>query len=284
MIPLIAFQGEPGAYSEIAAGRLGRPEGRRRFVDIFEAVTAGQVALGAIPLENSLGGTIHENYDLLLKYPVQIVAETYVPINHCLMGLPQATLEQARQVLSHPQALAQCDVFLASHPEWEIIPAYDTAGSAKMVREAGDPTRLAIASEQAAGHYQLQVLARNIASTTNNITRFGFIQAESNLSPLPVPQSSDLISTSRKTTLAFTLAHKTGSLFQALCVFAFREINLTKIESRPFREQAFNYLFYADFIEPEDPKISARALDHLSEIAPFLKILGSYPCVGTMEF
>src|SRR5437899_670008 len=138
---ITGFQGEPGAYSEIAASRIGTPLGFRTFHDVFRAIIDGEVQCGALPVENSLGGSIHENYDLLLKYSVEIIAETFVRIEHCLLGLPGATIETARAVLSHPQALMQCDKFLHEHPELEAIAAYDTAGSAKLIRESGAKDR-----------------------------------------------------------------------------------------------------------------------------------------------
>jgi prephenate dehydratase len=280
---LVAYQGEPGAYSEIAARQVGRPAPYRSFVEAFHAVAEGDVAFAAIPLENSLGGTIHENYDHVLQFPVRIVAETYVRVEHCLLGLPGATLEKAKFVLSHPQALAQCDEFLAARPNLEIVASYDTAGSAKIVRESGSALHLAIASEAAAVHYGLDVLARNIASRENNITRFAVIQSArpnvgnaDGLSRLLAP----LADRPRKTTLAFTLPHKTGSLFHALAAFALRNVGLTKIESRPYREHAFEYLFYVDFIEPEELGLSVRALDHLREVTQFVRVLGTYPCLS----
>lgn len=273
----VAFQGELGAFSEIAARRLGDPVPARSFTDVFVAVTTGKTEAGVVPLENSLGGTIYENYDLLLKYPVRIVAETYVRVEHCLLGLPGATIESARQVLSHPQALAQCDQFLAGHPHLEVVVAYDTAGSAKLIRDENTPDRLAIASDRAAAHYGLNILARNIASRAHNITRFAFIERAA------TPADTAAGETPRKTTVVFTLPHKTGSLFHALSVFALRDINLTKIESRPYREQAFEYLFFAEFQEPSDPLTGERALAHLGEIAPFLQHLGTYPCINPAE-
>lgn len=272
----VAFQGEAGAYSELAAQRVGISKPCRSFTEVFEAVMNRTVEFGAIPLENSLGGTIHENYDLLLKYPVRIVAETYVRIEHCLLGLPGATLETAKQVLSHPQALAQCDLFLDSHPHLEALATYDTAGSAKMIREGGHLERLAIASEQAALKYGLEIVARGIASHTTNITRFAIIQLdEGKDEPEITPSDQE----PRKTTIVFRVPHTTGSLYHALSPFAQQGINLTKIESRPYREQAFEYVFYVDFLEPESSTIHQETLVTLREMVPFLKVLGSYPCI-----
>jgi prephenate dehydratase len=271
----IGFQGEPGAYSEIAASRVGSPKGYRTFHDVFQAINSGEMDCGALPVENSLGGSIHENYDLLLKYPVEIIAETYVRVEHCLLGLPGSSIETARQVLSHPQALAQCDKFLQEHPELEAVATYDTAGSAKMIRESGAKEKLAIASERAAEVYGLDILERGIATMADNFTRFVIVAPKtSRREDFAVPAEPT------KTSIVFSLPHQKGTLFHALSVFALREINLTKIESRPLREKPFEYLFYIDFQETGEPKRSERALNHLSEIANFLTILGSYGCIG----
>lgn len=272
---IVGFQGEPGAYSEIAASRIGTPQGFRTFPEVFQAITAGQAQCGALPVENSLGGSIHENYDLLLKYPVQIIAETFVRVEHCLLGLPGASLANARQILSHPQALLQCDRFLNEQATVEAVAAYDTAGSAKIVRETGDITKLAIASERAAQVYGLDIVARNIATLADNFTRFVIV----------VPKAADkagfqVPARATKTSVVFSLPHETGALFHALSVFALRKINLTKIESRPLREKPFEYLFYIDYQEPEDKQRSERALAHLGEVASFLAVLGSYGCIG----
>jgi prephenate dehydratase len=272
---IVGFQGEPGAYSEIAASRIGEPRGFRTFHDVFQAIINGEVACGALPVENSLGGSIHENYDLLLKYHVEIVAETFVRIEHCLMGLPGASLGSAKQVLSHPQALAQCDKFLQEHPELEAVAAYDTAGSAKMIRESGEREKLAIASERAAEVYKLEIIEHHISTMPDNFTRFAIVATKpADKKSLGVP--AEVI----KTSIVFSLPHQKGTLFHALSVFALREINLTKIESRPLREKPFEYLFYIDYQETKDAQRSKRALNHLNEVASFLKVLGSYGRIG----
>lgn len=274
----VGFQGEPGAYSEIAAARIGEPVAMRTFEDVFRAIDRGILECGALPLENSLGGSIHENYDLMLRYPVEILAETYVRIEHCLMGLPGASVASARQVLSHPQGLAQCANFIAAHPHLEPVATYDTAGSAKMVRESGELTRLAIASERAASVYGLEILERGIALRPDNYTRFALLGSRGvDRAGYGLPKEV------HKTSIAFALAHETGALFHALSVFALRGINLTKIESRPLRDRPFNYLFYLDFVLPETlPNADTvdRALSHLSEITTMLVRLGSYSTLG----
>lgn len=173
--PIVAFQGEPGAYSEIAARRHGTPLPRRSFPEVFEAVISGAADLGALPMENNIGGPIPENVELLERFPVTVIDEAVIDIRHCLLGLPGATLAGATRALSHWQALKQCGAFFAANPHLEAVEAYDTAGSAKLVAEAGVREHLAIASELAAAHYGLEILARDIADRADNRTRFIFI-------------------------------------------------------------------------------------------------------------
>ncbi len=269
----VGFQGEPGAYSEIAAARVGEPVPMRTFEDVFRAIENGDVECGALPLENSLGGTIYDNYDLMLRYPVEILAETYVKIEHCLLGLPGSSLATARQVLSHPQGLAQCAGFISAN-SLEPVATYDTAGSAKMIKEGGDWTRLAIASERAARVYGLEILERGI-TRHDNYTRFALLgQRNADRARYGLPTQA------RKASIAFALAHETGSLFHALSVFALRGINLTKIESRPLHDRPFEYLFYLDFSLPETLDVVERALSHLGEITRMLVRLGYYGTLG----
>jgi len=275
---LIAYQGEPGAYSEIAALRFGEPKPCESFDDVFTAVTDGEADYAAIPIENSLGGSIHQNYDLLLRRPVVILAETFVKVEHCLLGLPGSSLEQATKAMSHPQALAQCHNFFATHPNVKAEATYDTAGSAKMVAEQGDPTALAIASKRAGELYGLEILKENLADEEWNITRFFCIAREDNEAGLSGLRSQPDMA-NPKTSIVFSLHNEQGSLYKALATLAHRGIDLTKIESRPSRKKAFEYLFYADFIGHRDDPLIQRALDNLREFAPMLKVLGSYGVV-----
>lgn len=266
----VAYQGEPGAYSEIAAERVGAPLARRSFEAVFEAVAAGDAELGALPLENSLGGSVHRNYDLLLRYPVAIVGETVVGIEHCVLGVRGADVASAHRVLSHPQALAQCEAWLARHAYLEAVAAYDTAGAARDVAAAGDPAALAIASERAAQVYGLAVLDRAVASQPENRTRFAYVASKERVAPA-IPAAAPY-----KVSIAFTVAHTRGALFRALAAFALRDINLTKIESRPWPERPFEYLFYLDFEEPDPADAGERALASLSEWAGAVRWLGRY--------
>ncbi|NTU53497.1 MAG: prephenate dehydratase [Chlorobiaceae bacterium] len=275
---LIAYQGEPGAYSEIAALRFGEPVPFESFEEAFRAVMEGKADYAAIPIENSLGGSIHQNYDLLLRHPAIILAETFVKVEHCLLGLPGASVETATRVLSHPQALAQCHNFITSHPTIRAEASYDTAGSAKMIAENGDPSVLAIASKRAGELYGLNILRENLADEEWNITRFFCIAREEN------PDISHLRNTpetiTRKTSIVFSLPNEQGSLYKALATLALRGIDLTKIESRPSRKKAFEYLFYADFIGDSQTPTIHNALEHLREFALMLKVLGSYGVVN----
>lgn len=275
---LIAYQGEPGAYSEIAALRFGTPQPFESFDEVFASVVEKRCDYAVVPIENSLGGSIHQNYDLLQDRPVVILAETLVKVEHCLQGLPGSTIDQSKKVLSHPQALAQCRNFIAEHPHIKAEAAYDTAGSAKIVAAGGDPAILAIASRRAAELYGLEIIRENLADEEWNITRFFCIshQDKPDVSHLKVIPDT----TRQKTSIVFTLPNEPGSLFKAMATLALRDIDLTKIESRPSRKKAFEYLFYADFIgHREDPNIH-NALEHLREFAPMLKVLGSYGVVN----
>ncbi|ACF14242.1 Prephenate dehydratase [Chloroherpeton thalassium ATCC 35110] len=275
---LVGYQGEPGAYSEIAALRFGQEEKPfEDFESIFKAVEREELTYGALPVENTLGGSIHQNYDLLLKYPVKIVAETYVPVLHCLMGLPEASIETACEVLSHPQALAQCRGFFEENPHLKAEATYDTAGSAKLIAKEKAAEKLAIASERAAELYGLKIFKRNLADKAWNITRFVCITALEN-EETRHPKVSE--NGSRKTSIVFLLPNVPGSLFKALATLALRNIDLTKIESRPSREAAFEYLFYVDFVGDESETHVQNALDHLREFSPMVKVLGSYGKVG----
>ncbi|MEI6846672.1 MAG: prephenate dehydratase [Chlorobiaceae bacterium] len=275
---IIAYQGEPGAYSEIAALRIGEPKPFESFEQVFAAVENCEVNYAVIPIENSLGGSIHQNYDLLLQHPVIIAAETFVKVEHCLLGIHGSTIERTRQVLSHPQALAQCHNFFKTHKNLKAEVAYDTAGSAKIIAAEKDQTKCAIASKRAGELYGLTILQENLADEEWNITRFFCISHRDNNTTQRFETKQD--HSQYKTSIAFTLPNQQGSLFKALATFAMRDIDLTKIESRPFRKKAFEYLFYVDFTgHQNDPNIH-NALSHLREFATMVKVLGSYGVVA----
>ena len=265
----IAFQGEPGAYSEAAAIRFSDHADLlpcESFDDVFTAVATGKTTHGILPVENSIGGSIHRNYDLLLEHDLPIVGEVVLDITHNLLVLPGTRLENIKRIYSHPQALAQCERFLRSLPGVAVEATYDTAGSAKLVKEKGLTDAAAIASDRAAKVFGLEILKPEIQDFSDNITRF-----------LLVSRTADSDLQADKTTVVFSLPNEPGSLFKALSVFALREIDLTKIESRPIRGRPWEYLFYVDLPVGRHDLRCARALVHLAEFARSMRTLGSYP-------
>lgn len=264
----VAFQGETGAYSEEAAfAYFGAVETQpcETFDDVFAQVTSGSCQSGLIPIENSLAGSIHQNYDLLLRHELHIVGEYFLRVRHCLIGLPGAGKSKIRRVISHPQALGQCAGYLRALGV-KTEPAYDTAGSVQLIKALDDPTTAAIASRRAAEIYGMHVLQEGIEDNPENFTRFLAIK------PDAVKPEGDA-----KTSIVFTLKNQPGALFKALSVFALRDIDLTKIESRPLAGVPWEYLFYIDFLGAMGDEPARRALDHLGEYALMLRILGSYP-------
>ena len=240
---------------------------------VFEAVETGRVDRGVVPIENSLFGSVHVNYDLLRAHAVQIIGELKLRIRHHLMAVPGTALEDIRQVHSHPQALGQCQTFLRRQlPHAEAIPAYDTAGSAKMVASMGAGDVAAIAPERAAMEYGLKVLAADIESHHQNYTRFLALVPEGAAPPLAEAEAPP------KTSIVFALRENVpGALFKSLAVFALRDLDLFKVESRPLVGSPGNYLFYLDFEGSIADVPVQRALDHLGEITAQMKVLGSYP-------
>jgi prephenate dehydratase len=267
----IAYQGEPGAFSEAAARRVD-PDAQltpcRTFEEVFETVLAAPGTYGVLPIENSIGGSIHRNYDLLLAHELPIVAEVELPVVHHLLALPGARLDGLRRVYSHPQGLAQCERFLRTLTGVDIIATYDTAGSAKMVADAGLLDAAAIASARAGEVFGLTSLASSVQDFDDNITRFLVI---GHGGPTPIRTA-----VADKTSIVFTLPNEPGSLFKALSVFALRGIDLTKLESRPIPGRPWEYLFYVDLAAARDEVTCTRALAHLAEFAPMLRTLGTY--------
>ncbi|MBM3125874.1 MAG: prephenate dehydratase [Chloroflexi bacterium] len=264
----VAFQGEAGAYSEQAVfNYFGKLEilPCESFDDVFDAVISARCDLALIPIENSLAGSIHQNYDLLLQHNLHIVGEYFLRVQHCLIAMPGVKKRDIRKAISHPQALGQCAGYLRSHGI-RAEQAYDTAGSVKMLKESGARNTAAIASRRAAELHGLQILEEGIEDNAENYTRFLAVGRES------VAPGEDA-----KTSIVFTLKNQPGSLFKALSVFALRDIDLTKIESRPLQGKPWEYLFYIDFAGSAEDPIAQKALDHLGEYAVMLRVLGSYP-------
>ena len=267
--PQIAFQGERGAYGEEAVvayfGTQVVPLPRRSFAEAFAAITSGEADAGLIPIENSQAGSVHDVYDLLRSGHLFVNGEICRPINHCLLCLPGQTLGQITRVISHPQALAQSDAYLRNLGV-EVVAEYDTAGSAKIIREQMLKGVAAVASARAAELYQLEILASGIQTIKGNYTRF--IKLERQPGPAPTGQA--------KTMLMLATSHTPGALHGALGEFAARDINLLKLESRPSREQPWEYIFYLDIEGSAQQEPVAEALAALKKKTAFLQVLGTF--------
>jgi chorismate mutase/prephenate dehydratase len=265
----VAFQGEIGAYSEEAIyqffGNAVDTVPCKTLTDVFMAVEKRQVDWGVVPVENSLEGSIVRTYDLFLTSPLKICGETILRVVHCLIANPGIALPAVKTVYSHPQALGQSREFLEAHA-FELMATYDTAGSVKMIKEKRLLDAAAIASERAANVYGMTILAKSIETNHNNYTRF-FVLGD-----------TDAAATGRdKTSLVFSTKHEPGALFHALQIFAVRQINLTKIESRPLLNRPWEYTFYLDFEGHRTDTNVYEALAELKASSSFSKILGSYP-------
>jgi chorismate mutase/prephenate dehydratase len=265
----VAFQGERGAYSESAVytyfGDEAEVKPCRDLTEVFESVDKQEVPVGVVPVENSLEGSVNQTYDLFLTHNLKVSGEVIIRISHCLIANPSTSLEAVKTVYSHPQALAQCRSFLERLGS-DLIPTYDTAGSVKILKEKGLKNAAAVASEKAAEIYGMKILAREIEDTPTNYTRFFVIS------------KNDSPKTGKdKTSIIFAATHTPGSLYHALGEFAKRNINLTKIESRPTKQKAWEYNFYLDFEGHRTEENCVAALNALEKSGAFLKILGSYP-------
>jgi len=277
----IAFQGETGAYSEEALGALyprSTPIPCSSFDLAFEAVARGAADRAVLPIENSLFGSVHQNYDLLREHELEIVAEIQLRIKHQLLAPPGSTLSEITHVFSHPQALGQCRDFLkAAVPSATIVSAYDTAGAAKQVAQDGNRKHAAIASRAAATEYKLQTLAEDIESNHENYTRFLALAPRGSdpVAGLALGASdSEMVI---KTSLLYAQKENVpGGLFKSLAVFALRDIDLIKIESRPLIGSPGKYIFYLDLLGHQEDERVKNALHHLNEIAASVKVLGSY--------
>ena len=262
----LAYQGEPGAYSEAAALQYGGPQAEtlpcKSFDEVFDAVVKKRATHGVVPLENSIGGTIHRNYDLLLEHDLSITGEVELDVVHCLQALPGTAIGDIKVVYSHPQALAQCERYLKDLGV-TVEAVYDTAGGAKLVADQKLAGAAALASRRAAEVFGLEVVQEAVQDYEYNITRFAIIGGAA-------PREAD------KTTIVFALPSTPGALFKALSVFALRDINLTKLESRPIRGRPWEYLFYVEVEARRDDLACARSLTHLAEFARWTRVLGTY--------
>jgi len=270
----IAFQGRRGAYSESAAyhiyGKTINVHPVDSFEEIYQLVKSGAVDGGVIPIENSTAGSILDNYDLLYKYRLPIIGEVKLQIEHCLMALPGTQVKDLREVISHPQALAQCSNFFATHPQTKRVAFFDTAGSAEEIAQKKLVGVGGIASAFAAEHYGLEVLIDPLANLPgNNFTRFFGIQRE--------PQPLDVTLHTKSSLVFAPQKNEAGSLYKSLGCFAARGINLIRIESRPKTGSPWEYLFYLDFEGNAGMPHIAEALRELQAISSFVIPLGSYP-------
>jgi prephenate dehydratase len=270
---IVAFQGERGAFSESAARRLLGAEVTLRpcetFDDMFGAVRTADADCCVAPIENSLAGSIHRNYDLMIESGLRIFGETNVKIVHNVIAAPEVTLEKVRRIYSHPVALAQCLRFFRANPEIEAIPTNDTAGAVREVLDRRRPDEAAIASARAAEIYGGTILASSVEDHQQNFTRF-LLLAASDVQPVEPARRW-------KTSLMLRLPDKPGALFRALSAFAMFDIDLSKIESRPIEGRPWEYAFYVDVIGRRSEAPMERAISNLEEMADELHVLGSYP-------
>ncbi|MBN1464969.1 prephenate dehydratase [candidate division KSB1 bacterium] len=265
----IAIQGERYAFSEIAARKFFGDAIEivpcRAFDDVFASVSRAQADYGVLPIENSLTGSIHRAYDLLLSNDLSIVGEVVLRIEQHLIAHPGVALQDIRVIYSHPQALEQSRYFLTSLKNVEAIASYDTAGSVKMIRDKNLRDAAAIGSRWAAEDYGMQVLKAEIEDSPENYTRFYILSRE----PKVIGQAN-------KTSILFSMKSIPGALFKSLSVFALRDIDLLRIESRPLRGRPWEYIFYLDFVGNMNQELCQNAIRHLQEITTQLKVLGSY--------
>ncbi len=267
--PSVAYLGEPGTFSHKACVQYFGDEvatvAKPVFRTIFEAVKTGEVNFGMIPIENSLTGSIHTNYDLLLEYDLQIIGEVKLRIIHHLIGQPGVKIDDINRVLSPSQAFQQCSSFLESHGNWELVPVKDTASAVKTISEGDNPADAAIGSREAAEIYRMEVIEAGIETNPRNYTRFVVVGTE------PLKKSAN-----EKTSLIFSTGHQPGALFEVLKVLAEKKINLVKLESRPIHGKPWEYMFYADL--EADAFNAAFQPIHTALVGKteYLKIIGSY--------
>lgn len=266
---LVAFQGEKGAYSEDACFKYFGDKVSTcplpDFRSVFEAAEQDKVTHAVVPVENSIEGSVAQVNDLLLDHDLTISGEVIVPVKHYLMAYEGATMDSIKEILSHPQALGQCMKFLGNHPEWRIVPSYDTAGSARIVAEERRIDRAAIASKRAASVYGLGILKEEIQSEVSNFTRFFVLEKN------PGPAKG-----ANKTSIVFATKNAPGALYNCLGEFASRNVNLSKLESRPRKNKPWVYVFYADIEGSMDDPSCHAAIGGLLKTGAFVKVLGSY--------
>ncbi len=269
----VAFQGARGAFSELACGQIlaGRDvefAPCEKFFDAFDTLRRRIADYAVIPVENTLYGSVHENYDNLLHFKPAILAETHVRIVHNLIGRPESALDRIERAISHPVALSQCLEFFRGHPRIRAESHYDTGGSVKTVMEGADDSLGAVASSAAAEFYGAKILQASIEDDRENYTRFFLLGPQRSVS---LVQGGP-----RKTSLVFVTKNVPGALFRCLSAFALRDISLTKIESRPLKGRPYEYLFYVDILASPDDTNCSNAMRHLEEMTEFQAVLGTY--------
>ena len=272
---LIAYAGEPGAFAEDAVLAAFGDVARRplgSFRDVFEAVTKGVVGAGVVPIENVINGTVRENYDLLLEHELHIVGEVVVPVELCLAALPGQRIDAIERVYSHIQALGQAEVFLRGRP-WQLLTTYNTAGAGKAIADRGERGAAAVLSPRAARLFGLEALADGIGDLPGNRTRFVVLaQVRAGVPGLAADPGAP-----RRTTLVLAVRNEPGTLLAVLRVFAEHGLNMSKLESRPSRERAWEYVFWVDLDADDAEPATQAALNALVPVTTMVRVLGSYP-------
>jgi prephenate dehydratase len=271
----IAFAGEPGAFAEDAVLAAYGDVDRRAlgsFREVFEAVAGGSAAAGVVPIENVINGTVRENYDLLLEHDLQIVGEVEVPVRLCLAALPGQRLDEIERVYSHIQALGQAEAFLRARP-WQLLTTYNTAGAGKAIVDRGERGAAAVLSPRAGRLFGLEILADEIGDLPGNRTRFAVLAQLGAATPA-LAQDPEA---PRRTTLVLAVRNEPGTLLAVLRVFAEHGLNMSKLESRPSRERAWEYVFWVDLDADDAQPETQAALNQLVAVTSMLRVLGSYP-------
>jgi len=277
--PVVAYSGEPGAFAEDAVrayfGDAVTTLPISGFRGVFEAVAGRRAIAGVVPIENVVNGTVRENYDLLLEFPLEIRGEVVVPVRLCLAALPGETLDAIERVYSHVQALGQADAFLRTRP-WTLLTTYNTAGAGKAIVDRGESGAAAVLSPRAAALFGLEVLAADVQGDPGNRTRFLVVAAVDADLPAALPTAIDSSGAAR-TTLVVGIRNEPGALLRALAVFADHDLNLSKLESRPGHDRPWEYVFWIDLDGDSTDPAMAAALDELITVTTMTRRLGSYP-------
>ena len=276
--PLVTYSGEPGAFAEDAVrayfGEATPTLPVGGFRGVFEAVAAEDAVAGVVPIENLVNGTVRENYDLLLEFPLEIRGEVVVPVRLCLAALPGETLDGIERVYSHVQALGQADAFLRARP-WTLLTTYNTAGAGKAIAERAERGAAAVLSPRAAGLFGLEILADGIQGDPDNRTRF-LVVARPGADLPPAPSAVVHESGVARTTLVMGIRNEPGALIRALTVFADHDLNLSKLESRPAHDRPWEYVFWVDLDADASALSTREALDDLAGVTTSVRVLGSY--------